>query len=110
MKHNIFRIPKLRTCLAILLLAWFSLLATYFFVLPAIHRHLGFCPLRLCKFDMSQAIPMVYGLPMPDAFDEAKAGRIVLGGCLLGNTVAVCPHCHIGVKFLDWAAELKETD
>ena len=110
MKISIFTIPKLRSCLATLLLAWLSCVATYFLVLPAVHRHLGFCPLRLCKFDMSRAIPVVYGLPMSHAFEEAKAGRIVLGGCLLGNTVAVCPHCQIGVKFRDWAAELKETE
>lgn len=109
-KRSIFKIPKLRKCLIILLLAWFSFMANYFFVLPACHRHLGFCPLRLCKFDMAQAIPVVYGLPMTDMLEDAKAGRIVLGGCMLGSAVAVCPHCRIGVKFRDWAAELKETE
>ena len=44
------------------------------------------------------------------AFEESKAGRIVLGGCLLRSTVAVCPHCHVGVEFRDWDAEFKQTD
>ncbi len=108
MKISICRIPKLRTCVPIFLLAWLSFVATYFFVLPAVHRHLGFCPLRFCKFEMSKAISVVYGLPTPDALEEAKSGRMVLGGCMPGNTVAVCPHCHTGVKFRDWDEELKE--
>ena len=108
MKTRTFRIPKLRTCLALLPLALLSVLAIYFFVLPAVHRHLGLCPLGLSKFDASKAIPILYGLPMSGALKEAKAGRIILGGCVLGNTVAVCPHCHVGVKFRDWDAELKE--
>lgn len=94
----------MRTCLALLPLA---LLASYVFVLPAVHRHLGLCPLGLSKFDASKAIPILYGLPMSDALEEAKAGRIILGGCMLGRTLAVCPHCHVGVKFRDWDAELK---
>lgn len=110
MKSNTFKIPKPRRCLAILVLAWISFSAVFYFVLPAVHRHLGFCPLSLCKFDISKSIPVVYGLPTGEAFEEAKAGRIVLGGCLLRSTVAVCPHCHIGVKFRDWDAEFKQTD
>jgi len=40
--------------------------------------------------------------------EEAKKGHILLGGCMLGSTVAVCPRCGVGVKFRDWAAEYQE--
>ena len=36
------------------------------------------------------------------AVEKARKGKILLGGCMLGSTVAVCPHCHAGVQFRDW--------
>jgi len=72
MKSNTFKIPKPRTCLAILVLVWISFSALYYFVLPAVHRHLGFCPLSLCKFDISKSIPVVYGLPMSERLKNRR--------------------------------------
>lgn len=108
MKTKTFGIPNVGTCLVLLVVALVSLLAIDRYALPAIHRHLGFCPLTLSKFDGSKAIPIVYGLPNWGLLEEAKQGHILLGGCMLGSTVAVCPHCHVGVKFRDWDAEYKE--
>jgi len=107
MKTKSFRIPKTGTCLVFLFLVFFFLVAERY-VVPAIHRHLAFCPLTLSRFDKSKAIPIVYGLPDWGLIEEAKQGHILLGGCMLGSTVALCPHCHVGVKFRDWDAELKE--
>lgn len=100
-----FRPPCLRTCLALLPLALVAFGLAARWVLPAVHRSLGICPLTLSRFDELEAIPVLYGLPTPAALDEAAQGRIMLGGCLIGQTVAVCPHCHLGVKFHDWTAD-----
>ncbi len=29
-------------------------------------------------------IPIIYGLPAPEAFEEEKKGKLVLGGCCVG--------------------------
>src|SRR6185295_19185315 len=99
MEMRTLRIPKSAKCLALLLLALVSFLVGYRYALPAIHRHLGFCPLTLSRFDQSKAIPIVYGLPTSDPLEEGKNGRLLWGGCVLGSTIAVCPHCHVSVKF-----------
>jgi hypothetical protein len=44
------------------------------------------------------AVPLVIGLPSPDAFDAAARGELVLGGCVLrtedGRTPSwACPAC-----------------
>jgi hypothetical protein len=69
--------------------------------------HLGFCPLTFSRFDESKAIPVAYGLPTEHGLEEAKQSHILLGGCMLGSIVAVCPHCYVSVKFRDWDAEYK---
>ena len=102
MKLRVFQRPKLRTCLLLLPLALLALVAIHFLVLPTVHRRFGLCPLTLSRFAESKAIPILYGLPMPSVIEEARQGRIILGGCLIGATVAVCPHCHVGVKSRDW--------
>ena len=102
------KIPKLRTCLLALVLLVGMLLITERFLLPTIHTRLGFCPLTFSRYDKTKAIPIVYGLPTWELAEEAKQGRILLGGCILRSTVAVCPHCGLGVEFRDWAAEMKE--
>ena len=107
MKSTGFRIPKLKTCLVVLPPAMLVLLAFYLFGLSAVHRCLGLCPLTLSKFEESNVIPIVYGLPSRGMLEEAQKGHILLGGCILGSTVAVCPHCHAGVKFRDWVDELE---
>lgn len=108
MKSKTFRIPSVGKCVVLLFLALVSLLVAYRYALPAIHRHFAFCPLTLSRFDAAKAIPIVYGLPDWGMLEEAKQGRILLGGCMERSTVAVCPHCHVGVKFRDWDAELKK--
>ena len=102
MKLRVFQRPKLRTCLLLLPPAFLGLVAIHFLVLPTVHRRFGLCPLTLSRFAESKAIPILYGLPMPSVIEEARQGRIILGGCLIGTTVAVCPHCHVGVKSRDW--------
>ena len=37
----------------------------------------------LCLTCGAPVVPVVYGFPAPDAFDEVAAGRIVLGGCMM---------------------------
>lgn len=36
-----------------------------------------------CVLCGATVVPIVYGFPAPDAFDEVEAGRIVLGGCMM---------------------------
>ena len=107
MNSNSSSIPKARCYPALLLVVLLSIWLSGRYTLPAIHTHLSFCPLTLSRFDASKAIPVVYGLPTAHGFEEAKRGHILLGGCMLGSTVAVCPHCGFGVKFRDWDAEYK---
>jgi hypothetical protein len=45
---------------------------------------------------------MVYGLPMPETWERAERGEIVLGGCLVGPIGGVCPHCHWPCQWTDW--------
>ncbi len=42
---------------------------------------------------MARAVPVAYGLPGPDMVAEAEAGRIVLGGCVLGGPENQCRTC-----------------
>ena len=30
-------------------------------------------------------VPIVYGLPAPEAEEQARQGRVILGGCLVGE-------------------------
>jgi hypothetical protein len=108
MKNKRFRFPGAVVCLALLLLALVLFLVADRYAVPAMHTHWSFCPLTLSRFERSRAVPVVYGLPTEHALEEARQGRIVLGGCLLGSTVALCPHCHAPVEFRDWNAEYKE--
>jgi hypothetical protein len=43
---------------------------------------------------------ILYGLPDPDAFDEAERGEIELGGCLVHDLQpnARCTECHVGLR------------
>lgn len=72
-------------------------------VLPAlnvlVHTHLHVCPLNVARFDRNAIVPVVYGRPMGDALYKAARGEIVLGGCLVGPTAGVCPHCHWPAAF-----------
>ena len=37
------------------------------------------CP----RCDAKEVIPIVYGLPGPELMEDAEAGRVALGGCLV---------------------------
>ncbi len=37
----------------------------------------------VCDHCGTQVVPIVYGFPAPDAFEDVEAGRIVLGGCMM---------------------------
>lgn len=43
--------------------------------------------------------PIAYGLPGPDLIDAAQRGRVVLGGCVIGDDdpVAACRRCGVGL-------------
>jgi hypothetical protein len=38
---------------------------------------------RTCPECGAEAVPIVYGLPGPELWDQEDAGRVVLGGCVL---------------------------
>jgi hypothetical protein len=42
-----------------------------------------------------EVVPVLYGYPSPQAFEDAAAGRIALGGCVIfeGRTVECCKAC-----------------
>ena len=40
---------------------------------------------RCPRCGSTTAVPIVYGMPFGDDFGDADAGRIVLGGCLVGS-------------------------
>lgn len=47
----------------------------------------------VCERCGSPVVPIVYGFPADDAFEQVAAGRIVLGGCVM-NPLApdfACP-------------------
>lgn len=50
------------------------------------------CP--RCRAEI-QPVPIVYGYPAPEAMREADAGRIRLGGCMIGDESPEfeCPAC-----------------
>lgn len=42
-----------------------------------------------------ETVPIVYGLPGPELFDQAEAGEVILGGCMIafGNPDYTCRAC-----------------
>jgi hypothetical protein len=47
-----------------------------------------------CRAEI-EPVPILYGYPTPEAFEEAEAGRIRLGGCMIGaeSPEFECPAC-----------------
>lgn len=80
-------------CYAYLIGVAFLLVNTF------LHMKLHVCVLHLSHFERKELTPVMYGYPMDEAFEAAKRGEVVLGGCVRGPFAAVCPHCH-------WPAEL----
>jgi hypothetical protein len=56
------------------------------------------CP--RCRAEI-QPVPIVYGYPTPEAFAEADAGHIRLGGCMIGDESPEfeCPACGGALPF-----------
>jgi len=54
-----------------------------------------------------EPLPIVYGFPSPDLFEAAEAGRVRLGGCLVGDEAPdfACPSC---LALLPWVAHLRQ--
>jgi hypothetical protein len=48
-------------------------------------------------------VPIVFGYPMPETFEAAERGEVVLGGCVIdGNEpTARCPHCGTDLQWTD---------
>ena len=48
-----------------------------------------------------EPVPILYGYPTPEAMQEADAGRIRLGGCMVGaeSPEFVCPACDAALPF-----------
>jgi len=87
------------------------LLGLLFVVLVTVlHAALYVCPFRFVHFGKSGGVPVVYGLPSPEGFEEAKAGRIVLGGCVIRPVGAVCPCCHWPVRLVESEPEAMALD
>lgn len=63
-----------------------------------LHLGPGLCLFHAERFSPVTGIPVIYGLPTGEAFEEARQGRIALGGCLAGPVDFVCPHCHWPVR------------
>ncbi len=49
----------------------------------------GSCP--TCR--STEVVPIIYGVPTPELVDEARVGRIVLGGCAIQNERWCCKRC-----------------
>ena len=51
-------------------------------------------------------LPIVYGYPSPELFEEAEAGRVRIGGCVISgdDPEYECPICHEAIAS-DEAAE-----
>ncbi len=41
-------------------------------------------PARCPNCKSKTVVPIVYGLPTPEAFEDEKKGKLVLGGCIVG--------------------------
>lgn len=61
-------------------------------------ERLGECP----NCGTIDAIPILYGLPAPEAIQAAERGKIALGGCVVlpGNPRYACPNCGFGLPEL----------
>ncbi len=61
-------------------------------VTPPAPRKVGY---RICRDCHKRLIKIVYGMPTAEMMREAKAGRILLGGCCIveGGPVWACPKC-----------------
>ena len=57
-------------------------------------------PCPRCHADI-EPLPILYGYPTPEAFAEAEAGRIRLGGCMVGEESPEfeCPACGAALPF-----------
>ena len=54
-------------------------------------------PDTTCPKCCHNAIPIMYGYPSPEMFEAAEAGKIALGGCVIGDNdpdwkCAECDH------------------
>jgi ribosomal protein L37AE/L43A len=49
------------------------------------------CP----KCSSDQVLPIVYGRPGPELFEQAKRGEVALGGCMVDEEAAIwcCQSC-----------------
>jgi hypothetical protein len=46
--------------------------------------------------DQIEPLPVVFGYPAHETFEEAEAGKIRLGGCVVGpdDPTLACPNCN----------------
>ena len=92
------RISKIVSCIikifVILSLGFIFFNLTVF----ALHAELNVCPFHFKHFKKSEAIPVVYGYPTLETLLRASHGEVVLGGCMIRPTKAICPHCKWPVR------------
>lgn len=50
---------------------------------------------RKCRECGTKLVPIVYGMPGPELFDEAERGKVMLGGCCIMpiNPTRGCTNC-----------------
>ena len=101
----------LKICKLVLILCLGSLL--FMVAVTILHVNLRVCPFHLARFERSQIRKVVYGFPLPETFERAAKGEVVLGGCMPGSVAAVCPYCIWPARFCYWedpgAVPLNET-
>jgi rubrerythrin len=53
-------------------------------------------------------VPIVYGYPSPELFLEADAGKVKLGGCIVGDESPdfACPACDAPLPFVNPAPRM----
>jgi len=54
----------------------------------------------ICQRCGQPGIPIVYGLPGPELFEAAEAGRVALGGCVIYDEMPIW-RCSAGHEWAD---------
>ena len=54
---------------------------------------------KRCPTCGEKLVPVIYGYPDSEAFEEADRGEVVLGGCMVGDfdPATACPKCDAAV-------------
>ncbi len=80
-------------------LRWLLLVLPFIQGAWLLHLIVPFCPFTFSIVRSPK--PVMYGYALGWILDSELQDKVALGGCIVGWTSAVCPHCHLPVKFFN---------